>query len=83
MAGEVRAARAGGPHLRAAPPTNRPISGRRENLRFPATLLGKSGNRDFGISSGCHGGGLLGPGGAFRDVSVACLEGVSVENGVR
>ena len=41
--------------MRVAPPTNRPISGRRENLRFPARLLGKSGNRDFGISSEIHG----------------------------
>ena len=73
MAGEVRAARARGPHLRGAPPANRPISGRRENLRFPATLSGESGNRDFGISSGRHGGGLLGPGGAFSDVSASCI----------
>ena len=60
--------------MRAAPPTNRPISGRRRNLRFPETLSGKSGNRDFGISSGIHrGGGLLDSGGAFSDVSAKCL----------
>ena len=49
----------GDPCLRAAPPTNRPISGRRRNLRFPETLSGKSGNRDFGISSGIHRGGPI------------------------
>ena len=62
----------GGPHLRVAPPTTRPISGRRENLRFPETWSGRSGSRDFGISSGCHWGGLLDPGGAFPYVSVVC-----------
>ena len=35
----------GGPRLRVAPPTNCPISGWRENLRFSARLLGKSDNR--------------------------------------
>ena len=63
----------GGPRLRVAPPTNRPISGWRENPRFPERLLGKSGNRDFGISSGIHGGGLLDSGGAFSDVPIACF----------
>ena len=66
----------GGPCLRAAPPTYRPISGRRRNLRFPGTFWGKSGNRDFGISSGIHmGGGLLDSGGAYSDVSVARFRG--------
>ena len=66
----------GGPRLRVAPPTNRPISGRRGNLRVPGTALRKSGNRDFGISPGIHvGGGLLDSGGAFPDVSVARFRG--------
>ena len=33
--------------MRVAPPTNRPISGRFGNLRFPGRLLGKSGFRDL------------------------------------
>ena len=57
--------------MRVAPPTNRPISGRRENLRIPARLLGGSLNRDFGISSGIHEGGLLDSSGAFFDGSIA------------
>ena len=61
----------GGPCLRVAPPTNRPIPGLCENLRFPEALLRKSGNRDLVRNS--HGGGLLDSGGAFSDVSVACL----------
>ena len=60
-----------GSKLGSRPPANRPISGRCGNLRFPATLSGKSGNRDFGISSGCNWGGPLDSGGAFSDVSVA------------
>ena len=35
--------------------------------------IGKSGNRDFEISSRIHGGGLLDFGGAFSDVSAVCL----------
>ena len=44
--------------MRAAPPTSRPISIRCGNLRFPATVSGSSGSRDFGISTGRHEGGV-------------------------
>ena len=62
--------------MRAAPPTNRPISGRRRNLRFPGTFLGISGNRDSGISSGI-------PAARFPTSPSRVLEGVSGENGAR
>ena len=55
--------------MRVGPPTSRPISGRREDLRFPAALLGKSGIR--GPVRKLYGGGLLDSGGAFAGVSVA------------
>ena len=62
--------------MRSAPPVDRPISGRRDNLRFPKTLLGESGSRDFEFSPGGHmGGGLSDSGGARSDVSVACFIG--------
>ena len=70
--------------MRAAPPTNRPILGRRENLRFPATFLRKSGNRDFGISSGCHMGGAYWiPAARSLASPPRVSEGVSGENGGR
>ena len=70
--------------MRVAPPTSRPISGRRENLRFPATLLGKSGNRDFGIPSGCHWGGVSWiPAFRFLTSPPRVLYKASGENGVR
>ena len=59
--------------FRAVRPTNRPIPGRRENLGLPGTLLGKSGNRQIGTSSGLHGVALLDSGGAYSDVPVACF----------
>ena len=69
--------------MRAAPPTNRPISGRRENMRFPATLSGMSGNRDFGISSGRHGGVYWIPAARFATSPSLVLQRVTGENGVR
>ena len=62
-------------------PRNRPISGRCENLRFPATLLGKSGNRGFGISPGRHGGAYSGPASHFLTPPSRVSERVSGERG--
>ena len=74
----------GGPHLRVAPPTNRPISGRRGNLRFPEAVSGKSGNRDFGISSGRHmRGANCAQAARFLPSPSHVLGGVSGENGAR
>ena len=63
-------------------PTSRPISGRCEDMRFSATLLEKSGSRDSGTPSGCHGGVYRIPAARFPAPPSRVSKGVSGENGV-
>ena len=63
-------------------PTSRPISRRCEDMRFSATLLEKSGSRDSGTPSGCHGGVYRIPAARFPAPPSRVSKGVSGENGV-
>ena len=60
--------------MRVAPPTNRPISCRREDVGFSGDIsLRKSGIRNLGISSEIHGVGVLDSGVVFGGAPVACF----------